>query len=594
MTAKSILEIDVDDGAFKEFAALFGKYKEALDATPSGWDKANVSAKQYGVTSALMLETMDEVATVLKEIAANTKKVSDTEAQAASAGKRFLEVTSSTDVRMRSLARETKEVAGNILTATSSLLKWASLTGVLSSLLGAGNLWGIDRLAASAGGARRSALGLGVTSGEAQAFGINYSRAVDPTSTLGNIADAKSDLSKAWIFGALGIKDYQNRDAADLAPEVLSRAKAIFDRNPTQQAADAFGLTQVLSMDDLRRLHGMSPTELARMQQGYQRDRGGLAVPEAVQQRWQEFTAQMGRAGQTIENVFITGLVKLEKPLEHLSASFVDLVSAFLKSPQLKIWMGEVADGIEHFAKFIGTDRFRSDVEDFVSGISKLVKAISAALGWIASKGGSSGNGDLTPLQWANQPGNSSYAFETTRESIFGPDADARTRIAHDYFRSKGWTESQTAGLLGYVAEESSWNTGSVNPKSGASGLGQWLGARKERFKQAYGVYPDQAPLVEQLDFMQWELTHTEAGAADQLRHTYSPQQAADAVLRYFGRPSKGEYDSRHGVAENAAYRYYSQKAPTSKPTPPSKVDITVHNNTGGSAVVSGSQAGGQ
>ena len=42
MAVKSILDIQVNDGPFKDFAALFAKYDAALKKTPDSWKKISV------------------------------------------------------------------------------------------------------------------------------------------------------------------------------------------------------------------------------------------------------------------------------------------------------------------------------------------------------------------------------------------------------------------------------------------------------------------------------------------------------------------------------------------------------------------------
>jgi hypothetical protein len=72
---------------------------------------------------------------------------------------------------------------------------------------------------------------------------------------------------------------------------------------------------------------------------------------------------------------------------------------------------------------------------------------------------------------------------------------------------SRGFTKEEAAAIVGNLWAESGFRTGAVNPSSGAYGLMQWLGGRKNRlvqFAQEKGKSP--ADLDLQLDYIAWEL----------------------------------------------------------------------------------------
>jgi hypothetical protein len=326
----SVITVDVKDDAWKAFKAAFDKHTQDLSGLPAAWGKLvkvqekslqvqGLMAQQFGLMHKAITTAGDQAAKAAEQQNKFLALTAASVTKMATGQDQFLKRVQSSSYAAEGLARHTASIARSMADATFSLVKWSALTGLAGGLLGGGGLWGLDRLGLAAGGARRSALGLGVTSGEQQAFGINFGRFVDPGSTLENIANAQNDVSKSWVFSSLGIRDWQGRDAASLAPDVLRRAKGLFDKNPTQQAADAYGLTSILSMDDLRRLHGTSYAELDKQAASYGRDRQGLAVSDPTQRAWQNFTQQLSLAGQTIENSLIKGLVALTDPLAHLT-----------------------------------------------------------------------------------------------------------------------------------------------------------------------------------------------------------------------------------------------------------------------------------
>ena len=63
-----------------------------------------------------------------------------------------------------------------------------------------------------------------------------------------------------------------------------------------------------------RTLHDMSDKEFDSQIAKNQRDVSRLNVGDPTLKAWQDFTDQMHRAGQQLENVFIKGLVALSGP----------------------------------------------------------------------------------------------------------------------------------------------------------------------------------------------------------------------------------------------------------------------------------------
>jgi hypothetical protein len=154
--------------------------------------------------------------------------------------------------------------------------------------------------------------------------------------------------------------------------------------------------------------------------------------------------------------------------------------------------------------------------------------------------------------------------------------------FAHDFFRSQGWTEAQVAGILAYQKSESGYKPNAFNPAGGnygAQGISQWRGARVEQFQNLFGHSIMQSTLAEQLAFTQWELTHTEKSAGDRLRALgKTPGESVDIMTQYYGR-GPAPLRQRENLADMYAHIY-------SKPSP----SVTVHNATGGNAVVTASQ----
>jgi hypothetical protein len=187
---------------------------------------------------------------------------------------------------------------------------------------GRGGLFGINRLA-SASAQRFTSLGLGTSIGALDSTAINYQRALsNPTGTLGAIRDAQMDLSKRWQFSAMGINN-PDRSPDQLLPQMIRNARDIFVQNgSTLQGAQAHGLTNFFTLDDLNRFKNMSDAEIDAMDKRAQRDARLLQITDQQAKQWQDFNVQLDFSSQSIRNTFIRGLAPLTPALTNYPTRF--------------------------------------------------------------------------------------------------------------------------------------------------------------------------------------------------------------------------------------------------------------------------------
>jgi hypothetical protein len=126
-----------------------------------------------------------------------------------------------------------------------------------------------------------------------------------------------------------------------------------------------------------------------------------------------------------------------------------------------------------------------------------------------------------------------------------------RARVARDFFISQGWTPAQAAGIAGSLEQESGVDPASRNKKSGAYGIGQWLGSRVADFKAWSGHDLEGSSFEEQLAFMQYELTKgKEQAAGRQLRAARTAAEAAALHATAYERPGADEAN----ISQRQAY----------------------------------------
>ncbi|HGB6403117.1 TPA: hypothetical protein ACIVZW_001441 [Salmonella enterica subsp. enterica serovar Oranienburg] len=394
MAAKSIVEIDVQDEKFQSFLEKFNEYQKALSELPEQWRGAvhglGEAAKETervrdgteGITKAFAdgVAALASVNDGLDRLNGNLEKATKTQTE-------FNKKSGGARNFLNKASKDAKSLAGHIKDATTSLLSWGTVLGLFSGLAGAGGLWGLNHLAGNASAQRFTAMGLGTTAGGLNSTAVDFQKALgNPVGTLGAIRDAQLDLSKRWQFRAMGV-DNPDRDPAELLPEMIKAARDIFVRNgSTQQGAEAYGLTNYFTLDDLNRFKKMSDEEIDAMAKQAQQDTRRLQLTDQQLRQWQDFNIQLDRSKVSIGNTFIRGLAPLAPELGKLSDAFSGAIETVLKSPELGKWIDGLSDGIRRFGNYLASPELQKDVEAFISGVERLGRVIGKVIDWISGK----------------------------------------------------------------------------------------------------------------------------------------------------------------------------------------------------------------
>ena len=399
MAVRSI--IDIDTSAFDRFTQSFQKYQEALGKTQDQWvdvsgQTKNTSVSMEAITAALLAQA-EYAHTLSVEQAHRDREERAHERSLAEAAKdrrkqedAAAKKTSEQAIHWRDIARSTKTVAGNIWEATRSILRWGEITGVVSGLLGVGGLFGIDRLAMSAGNMRRSALGLGTTVGEQRAFSLNFGRLVNPEGFLGGVNESLHDVTKRSSLYAAGLSENQiaGKNTAEVAAELIPALKKIADQTPASMLAQVLQsrhLDQFLTLEDFQRLKATSPAEIADILRQARQDVPSLQLTSPQQKAWQDLQVQLRRAGDQIETTFIRGLTPLTPQIGELSKAVVKLVDDFFSSGTAKEWIDDLAAGIKWLDDKIEDPNFKTSFEEFIKNVGEVAKGLERAAEWIAS-----------------------------------------------------------------------------------------------------------------------------------------------------------------------------------------------------------------
>jgi hypothetical protein len=365
---RSVVDVEVNDASFLRYKGLFDRYTEALQKQPEMWKK---------------------IGGIHQEHAKNFETIGKRLALAEAAHKRMGEESQKQATHLRlserlwtSMSKTTKDVASNVWEATKGLLKWSLILEGVSGLLGAGGLWGINRMAQSVASTRREARGLGLSTGEYNAFGVNFKPLINTDAFLNWVNAMELDKTKQGPARSLLGRNLSGNTEQDTIA-LLSATRAFAKRHRldvTGTQFAAWGLDDAIDTDSQRRLRASTDTEFNRDLARNKGDITALGLPASTSDAWTRFTQQMQRAGIILENTFATGLVKLAGPIEHLSQAFTHLLGKVMGSQWAKEGVDKLATGIDHFADWLnGPDldnafnKFTGslgDLSDYIDGIA--------------------------------------------------------------------------------------------------------------------------------------------------------------------------------------------------------------------------------
>ena len=269
------------------------------------------------------------------------------------------------DIPGMSLVRGIETLSARILTLTRTMTSFGLR-------IASGEVLGIGMLGYSAFFRYREATGLGVTPGQLSAFAAYYSPLVSGKDVLSRVANARNDLSMRPYLARLGVGqgELASQSNDQIAVSIVERAAQLWKNGPqTTQFAEAMGLTQFFSMEDLRRMGQMTPEQLRRMHGQMNAAEGQLNFSPEIAQQWNDLTVQLRKAGVQIDTVLIKDLSRLAQPLAHLSDVIVNTLDSFLNNADMPGEIDKLGHGIEWVASEIASGDFQAGVKTFAGNI---------------------------------------------------------------------------------------------------------------------------------------------------------------------------------------------------------------------------------
>ena len=368
---KPILDIGLDSSSFEEFVRKYQKYREAVKESSKDWDAVNdsvsaASNKAEDLNSAIEkhLHLMDDL----------QKKSDPTKSDAEGVLAFWGAVTASSKV-----------FKSHITDATSSLAKWTGLTALFSSILSAGGITGIDRLALGTSSFRASAASQGNSYGEQSSFDVNFAR-LGGSANLDWVLNALGgNTADAWKIGAItGSASETNRikgeDPAQAFADLLPYMKRIIDAAPATNrmgVAASYGIPPELAVV----LAHMSPDEVAQIVKNYRSGVNPLGLPPDVLRKWNDLNQTIDVAGTRISSEFEDKLALLAPGMGDLGKALGDLITYVLRDGgSIDVFAKRVGSSLESFSSELSQPFFVKGVEEIASGVGAVAAAVAAII----------------------------------------------------------------------------------------------------------------------------------------------------------------------------------------------------------------------
>jgi hypothetical protein len=384
MTAKSVVQIDVDSSQFSAFYELFQKYEERLKEAPEDWKKVanSIDDALYDMGEFEDISQSTKEAITIAAIQADL--ISKGIQKSTGVQDKFNIKTKDGAIQMGRMAKFSKEMHKDISKMSGIFLKLGALGGSALAIPAA-----IFAATNQLAGQNLQARGLGLKIGQTQAFGANFEKFGLGASDLGNIANAQGDVSKwrALIAAGLTPQQIQNEDAEQLTYDFARAASGKYREwqksgMPAGSMAQAYGFTDFLSLQQLRTGASYNDSDWAKAQQKQIADAKRNEVDQGTADQASDVKAALKSDWAQVMNTFNDQLAAASPELKILGDSAAAAAVNLLKvaGPEAKSLLsaienpgavqpneGRVTSGLRQFGNWL-RGKASSTADSFQSG----------------------------------------------------------------------------------------------------------------------------------------------------------------------------------------------------------------------------------
>jgi len=303
MATKSVIEIDILDEKFQQFAAEFERIKKALGEMPSEWQKAFEPAEKGAKATS-------------KDIENATKKRKDYN-KALQDGNKVLTQTE----------KSTKNIAINMAETVMSATKWLGLSSLIS-------IGGLTALARSVSNERTQGLGVDVPTGQLRAAKNVYGQLFDIDKNLESIAAARRDPFKSTMLERIHGVNTKTQNPLEIyermMPELIKQYQGA-DLSTLELAYKSSGVSGIVPVEELYEqlnLQKEKPGAFGEMVRQREQQTDLFTTGAATDEKWQQFVVALDNLTTLLKVNLVNGLNDLAPQLKELNKNLIEIIQA--------------------------------------------------------------------------------------------------------------------------------------------------------------------------------------------------------------------------------------------------------------------------
>ncbi len=352
MPVKPVIEIQVDDSAFKRFYALFDDYSEKLEKMPEAWK--SLDAAMGTSTEGLKTGALD-AKEALALAAAQATVIAEALKDATKAQSGLGSATKSSAKGMQGLAKATQGVGAAIAEVGGWILKIGALGGLGALFSG----FGVADLASASFNRFVAASRLGLSTGQKASWDVSMQQFLG-TDALQTALQQRLDVTQAGPLEALGITNPSGMSTPQLAIAELTNAVAQYKQlvrahatgTAMQQPGLAYYASQHGGLGDVINA-AMNSTAFAAAVSRYYANVRIMGSDQATSQAWTNLKIKLDTVSQSIQIALIDRLSSLAPQIGELADDIGKFILSFVNSKDFGVIVKDVTWGLQEFSKWL-------------------------------------------------------------------------------------------------------------------------------------------------------------------------------------------------------------------------------------------------